>query len=642
FYGNTLGNGFIHDDHGQIEDNIFIQKLSYLPKVFTGCIWEAALGDCKISSYYRPLQSLSYLLTYQISSSPGFFHFINLVYFIAVVFAAFIVLRKLTGNERLSLIASFLFLIHPLNTETVNWLATVPELLYALFALISTYFYIRYREENNSKQLGHALYFVYLFYALAVLSKEPAVFLPFVFVVLDIFYFKKNIIRELFRISEFLRYAVFCVIFAVYMGARFLVLGGVGAGLFYTVSPLQRVWVFFDLFGEYLQKLLAPIHLNLFYEFHPTYQLGGIFLLRAFLVLLFISLIIYALRARKPVILFSLTWMFVFLSPALLFINSLGENVFSERYVFASTIGFSFIIGVSLEAFLRRYPRKEFVLLVALMALAAFSARTVLARNALWKSDRILYANTLEENPNADLIRYNLSVELRDEGELVLAKEGFQIVADKGTWRDVYKAYNNLGDLLRQEGKFDEAKEYYNKALARHPQHTEALNNMGALAVDEGDMLLALTYFCRTLRIDPEFPKAKANFERVVGMIDGVTDDAFIFLYQDILHGGAFKPATNTDVIAYKGRDCSYREGCLYTFASHISSTEALLPFLIVGATNDGEAVRMLRTSFQPTTAEISLGIAKTFQNDAVTFFFPTCSNAYYSVTAVPQMVPVK
>ena len=47
FYGNTLQNGFVHDDIGQIVQNQYIQSFKYLPKAFTGCIWESVFGGCE-------------------------------------------------------------------------------------------------------------------------------------------------------------------------------------------------------------------------------------------------------------------------------------------------------------------------------------------------------------------------------------------------------------------------------------------------------------------------------------------------------------------------------------------------------------------------------------------------------------------
>ena len=68
FYGNTLQNGFVSDDVGQIEQNENIRSLTSLPKAFSSCIWESANRGCYGASYYyRPVQYAIAIFTYQFS-----------------------------------------------------------------------------------------------------------------------------------------------------------------------------------------------------------------------------------------------------------------------------------------------------------------------------------------------------------------------------------------------------------------------------------------------------------------------------------------------------------------------------------------------------------------------------------------------
>ena len=261
FYGNTLQNGFVHDDHGQVEQNTYVHSFSSLPKVITGCIWESAVGNCKATYYYRPLQSFSYMLAYQIYSSPWIFHLVNLVYFTLTVFLIFVLVRLLTKNFLISFFSALIFLIYPLNNEVVNWIATVPELLYVIFVLLATIYYFFYRNRQKSKYL----IFVYLFYGLGIFSKEPAVFLPFIFLILDLTYFKQKI-SPLFKWKNLKPYIICTIIFLIYMGLRFWVLGGLGTDPAYKLGIAQRIYIFFDLFAQYVQKLFWPYPLNLFYK----------------------------------------------------------------------------------------------------------------------------------------------------------------------------------------------------------------------------------------------------------------------------------------------------------------------------------------------------------------------------------------
>ena len=643
FYGNTLLNGFIHDDHGQIEQNIYIQKWGYLPRVLSGCIWEAALGDCKVSSYYRPIQSLSYLLTYQVSPNPWFFHLINLLYFTISSFLTFILVRLLAKNFFVALVSAILFTVHPINTESVNWLATVPELTYTIFILLSTIYWFKYRTEmeNDKKRTiwptNKNIYLSYVFFGLGLISKEPAVFLPFIFVLLDLTFFKKKI-SDFFSQREFLSYAIFPIIFAVYMATRFAVLGGLGAGLFYSVTNIQRFYAFVDLFADYLKKLFYPINLNLFYEFTPSYKFYSLHFAGALsLVSGFFALFIWSFIKKWKIVSFSLLWILAFLFPALAFINSLGENVFSERYVFASSIGFAVLVAFILEKLWSRGDFLKTVTLSILVIIIIPSFFSVFKRNLLWRMDRIIYGDALVKNPQADLIKYNLAVDLRDKKQLTLSKNLFEEVAERGLWRDIYKAYNNLGDLERRDGNYEKATYYFKKSLTINPNHKEAYNNLGAIQLEKGGVLESLTYFCKALQIDPNFRDAKANFDRISSMTASVDDTNFVFLFQDILHGGAFKESSSSNQLIFKEKDCSNPQGCLYTFNARFKENEFLFPFLIVARTDKGEAIRIRYSSFDPQKSEAILGIDKKFQEEVIEFMFPNCNGTYFKALALEK-----
>jgi len=113
FYGSTLGNGFVYDDHQQIEENEYVQGLEHLPRIVTSCTWEGAFGSCKERgiAYYRPLQSLSYLLTFQISSHPALFHLVNLVYFFGIASLVFFLARAVGGSGMFAFFAGLIFAV---------------------------------------------------------------------------------------------------------------------------------------------------------------------------------------------------------------------------------------------------------------------------------------------------------------------------------------------------------------------------------------------------------------------------------------------------------------------------------------------------------------------------------------------------
>lgn len=628
YYGTTLGNGFIHDDHGQVEDNTYIQSIWYLPKVITSCIWESAVGNCKQTYYYRPLQSLSYLVTYQISSKPWIFHLVNLIYFTADVFLVFFLIRKLTKNIFIALATATLFLIHPVNSEVVNWAATVPELLYVMFVLLTVLSYIRYREKNNPDYLTG----VYVFYALGICAKEPAVFTPFLFLFLDLVYFKKRLVH-MFRWHNIKPYVICTLLFAVYMVLRFWVLGGLGADPSYRVTFLQRIYIFIDLFGSYVRKLIWPNPLNLFYTFHPAYQIFSTrFVSAVFLLVGTLVLAVVAANKRWKEIGFALVWFVIFLTPSLIFINSIGENLFAERHVFASTIGFAFLVALLLARLWKQRVLGKIAVFGIMGAVCFMSWTVIYPRNMLWHDDERIYADTLTKSPDADLIRSNLAVLYRDSGDLTRAKEQFDIIASRGTWRGMYEVYNNLGDLAQREKKYDEAVQYFNKSIAANPFHKNALNNLGAMYLEQGDILKSLTYLCQANRIDPSFQPANTNFDIAVGMIQKMDEKTFTILFNSILTGNIYHLATSANTIVVKTKDCTNPQGCLLTLAATVPKNEFFFSFLIAGKTEGGALVRARYVEFRQQQGEILVGIDRQYGSTHLRLTIPTCDSVYYQV----------
>jgi len=70
-------------------------------------------------------------------------------------------------------------------------------------------------------------------------------------------------------------------------------------------------------------------------------------------------------------------------------------------------------------------------------------------------------------------------------------------------------AYNNYGALLKAQKRFDEASVAYEKALALNPEHVDACNNMGNLRTAQGRAAEAVNFFCRAITLMPTHKEAR-------------------------------------------------------------------------------------------------------------------------------------
>src|ERR1700722_349573 len=185
-YGNSVGNGFVWDDHQQIQSNPSVKSGAPFAPIFTADVRFASHSQSFQNTDYRPLQMLTYrLLIGAFGEDAGAFHICSIVFAIACGLAAFAVFLQLTRRWTLAWAAAALFVLHPVHTEAVDWIAALPELGFSLFLLLSFALFLESRASRVSSkmQLRDTKYWLTaalsLFaFATALLWKETAVVFP--------------------------------------------------------------------------------------------------------------------------------------------------------------------------------------------------------------------------------------------------------------------------------------------------------------------------------------------------------------------------------------------------------------------------------------------------------------------------------
>src|SRR5439155_1767264 len=114
--------------------------------------------------------------------------------------AAFLVWRVLVQlRVPGAMFAAALFALHPVNVESVAWIAQLKNILSLLFALVSTLFYVRYSERGGWWRYAFSV----VAYLLSMLSKSAFVTLPVVWLALDWWQRGRIGWRDLLRVSPF-------------------------------------------------------------------------------------------------------------------------------------------------------------------------------------------------------------------------------------------------------------------------------------------------------------------------------------------------------------------------------------------------------------------------------------------------------
>ncbi|HAM53054.1 MAG TPA: hypothetical protein DCP92_21010, partial [Nitrospiraceae bacterium] len=420
-YFNALSGDFVYDDELQIVDNPWLRDIRNMPTIFSKSVWSFQ-PEVSTSNYYRPLMHFVYLFNYHLFGlKPWGFHLVNILFHCGVSVLVFLVIQKILTEQNVSqpsiylsppFIAALLFASHPIHTEAVTWIAGLPDVAFTFFYLLSFYLYVRSKAILSGSYLLSVVCF-----AFAVFFKEPALTLPLILFTYD-FVFREGQTRLLDYVKKYLSYLLIGV---GYLTLRILALGGFAPEKRHvTVSAYQYVINVFPLFVRYLEKLLLPINLNAFYVFHPIaslYEVEGASSLMA--TVLFMLLFPIALKKNRAVFL-GLLLVTVPLVPVL-YIPALGENTFTDRYLYLPSVGYVLLLAIFLSWVRVRLPRAaKNIVIIFLMTMGLYTVGTI-SRNSVWKDNSNLWSDTVRKSPDSTMAHNNSGLAYAFKGQLDMA-----------------------------------------------------------------------------------------------------------------------------------------------------------------------------------------------------------------------------
>lgn len=475
-YLNTLSAGFVYDDNYQVVGNPYLRSFHYLKQIILTSVWSFKYVRVP-TNYYRPLMSLQYFILYQIYGPLAYpYHLVNVVMHVLVVVLLFAVTRRLFNSESLAFVAAALFALHPIHTEVVAWVAAVPDLHLAIFLLIAMWFYMDLGESARRRWWTPVAMSAAFF--LALFSKEPAIAFP----IIAMFY--EHFLRADRAATNWIvklgRYAPLWVLTGFYLSVRVLLIGGL-------VPKLQRPQLSWpstilssvSLFGEYMNKLVSPVRLVMFYPFVPTGSIFDPSFIAGAAWIVAVLFLGWLLWRKNRVFVMALLWMVATLSPAL---NArwMPGNVFAERYLYVPSMGFCWIAAAAVLAIWNwRIVRRTLWLRVSLATAAvvfvALLGIRIVTRNAVWHDDLSLFKDSVKQDPeSADL-------------------------------------HSDLGFAYWAIHDEKSAIEEWHVALAHNPNSVWALDNLAMADVSHKAYSEAVPKLLRATKIRPEFTDAHLN-----------------------------------------------------------------------------------------------------------------------------------
>jgi tetratricopeptide (TPR) repeat protein len=506
-YFNALFNGFVYDDDTQVLANAWIKDIRYIPEMFSSSVagFDKAAGHV-ISNYFRPVMHLVYMFNYHVFGlKPWGFHLMNILIHAGVSALVFILADLLfvksssSGSVPFRLppfLAAILFATHPIHTEAVTWIASLPELSFSFFSLLSLYLYIRYRDGSKNYYILSVLSFF-----VATLCKETALTLPLMLIVYDYAFIKK---KE--RLAVFIkRYMPYFIVMGVYLAMRYNALGGLAPNKSHQELGSYQYFInIFPLFAQYMGKLILPINLNAYYVLHPVSSAFAARSIISFcIVTVFILLAVLALRKSKIAFL-SLAFIAIPLLPVL-YIPGVGENTFAERYLYFPSFGFALLLVWLLARTGLRLPKgSRLVIWVALVLIGLYSAGTI-SRNSVWKDDIILFEDTVKKSPDGAIPRGMLGYALAYRWHTDEAIEQYRISLALKPYNPVI--HTNLGSAYAEKGFLDKAIEEFKIAIRLRPGYADAHYNLGQAYMLVGALDEAIKHFGAAARLNPRDPE---------------------------------------------------------------------------------------------------------------------------------------
>jgi len=487
-YANSFNNDFIWDDINYIENNKSYEKIQNIKKVFSNDYFSMS-GELS----YRPVATISYFLNYNLWGkniigwriSNVFLHFLN-------VFLIYLLVDLVFKSKYLSMGSSLLFATHPVATESILGISFNEELLFSFFALLSILFYIKKHLTNGNKRF----YFpIYLFYVLALFSKETAIVLPALFLIYDFSFRRRKKVNIFFYFNVFLISIFYLWIRFSLMPGRNLNVSYIGGNIMSNTLTMIKVFV------SYLRLLICPINLRPIYYFSILNSLDLKVILSFSVVLLIVVLLIFAFKFNKEIFFFS-SWLLLPLMPVMNLIPFLKYNYLAERYLYFSIApAMVLIVLITMKIFpVNKSPIIKILKNGILATIISIFCIIVIKRNTEWSNDLLFWKKAVEREPGHFFTHISLGTKYNREGLIEKAIEQYKIATEINPIFG--PAYITLADMYFKEGEMEKAYKSYIKGLNIDFKNAHGHFNLGFLYYELGKYESAIQQFQRVINLN--------------------------------------------------------------------------------------------------------------------------------------------
>lgn len=491
-YSNHFGNGFHFDDASTVVENPAIRTLRNIPRFFYDV---STFSSNPLACSYRPLVSTTLALDYALGGglTPFWFHFSTFVLFVVqlgLMFGLFsLVLYKASpspSNRWTALFAAGLYGLHPASAETVNYIIQRGD-LYVALGIVASLLLFAWKPEWRK-------YGLYLIPALAAMFAKPTALVFAPLLVIYILLFDRGRRRATSYFFQALPAVVLCAAFSLL--EKILT----PPNFFHSTLKSSDYWITQPYVAlRYCRSFFLPFYLNVDTDlraFHSAWNfaaLAGII----FCVLVASAAIWTAKKKEWLPISFGLWWFLIAQIPTALYPLDEVEN---DHRMFLPFIGLSLAATWAVWLMIRERTSSSARVLASVGILGAL-AWGAHARNDVWRTDESLWRDDIAKSPNNARGHYNLGVYLAGvAGGSAEAESEFRtalVIKPK-----YFEALTNLGVVLVDKGRYDEAIAQYEAALRIEPDSGPTHTDLGTVLYKSGRIPESIVQYEAALRLD--------------------------------------------------------------------------------------------------------------------------------------------
>ena len=490
---------------------------------------------------YWPVTNSSFWVEWRVwGMSPTGYHVTNVVLHVTSAFLLWAILCRLSIPG--AWLAAVIFAVHPVNVQSVAWIAQRKNALSMVFFLLSIWWFLKDDARSRESPTGHRrpldpgtlgrwdaetlgpldgpLWYVLSIAAFcaAMLSKGSVAILPGVLALLIWWQRERVTARDLLRLAPFAAIAVALTLVNMWFQARMP--GGAR-----DVTILERVLGAGAVVWFYLWKAIVPTGLMFVYPQWDVRADDASWWLPAIGAVAITAVLVW--QRRRPfarALLFAWAFFCLALVPVmgLTDVYFMKYSLVADHYQYVAIAGVAAAVAAALVRGLERFESivRPRVFLAAswravLVASLAFAAS---AHAHVFASPETFYRTNVGLNPSAWVLQNNLGALLieqsKNEEAAAHLREALRLRPDFA------QAHNNLCDAAAHLHLIEEALTECAIAVRNNPERASAHDSLGVALASAGHLTDARAQFDAALRLNPGFVEAHYNLADVLRAMD--------------------------------------------------------------------------------------------------------------------------